>query len=219
MANNVYTKSALAAIVFVTQGGWAVAGEQSIEGWYLRTGPVGVFFSPSVDLSMGGAPVPGADVEVDENFAISLDIGYRFSEQWSATLTIGTPPEAELIGAGSLPPVALGKLRYGPGILAGQYRFKSNNPRFQPYIGAGLNYVVNLGESDGAASDLKIKTKVGPMVQIGFESMVTEDVGLYFDVKKLWAEADVSGSIGGAPFDAEVTLDPLIVGTGIIWRF
>ncbi|AMM86968.1 hypothetical protein AZF01_18335 [Martelella sp. AD-3] len=197
------------------------AQEADQNGWYLRGGPVGIFFSPGADLSVGGAPFPGADVSVDDNYSLSFDVGYRVNEQISATFTFGIPPTAEIRGDGSLAGAYLGDVTYAPAILALQYRFPTGNPMFEPYVGAGINYTMILDSKARDVAGFDVDNAWGTVLQVGFESMIDERLGVYFDVKKIWLEADVGGTLGvGGPAAAgKATLDPLLVGTGLIWRF
>ncbi|GEO86009.1 OmpW/AlkL family protein [Allorhizobium sp. NPDC080224] len=199
----------------------ALAQEADHNGWYVRGGPVGIFFSPGVDLSVSGAPVPGADVSVDDNYSMSFDIGYRLNEQFSTTFTFGIPPTAEIRGSGALSGAYLGDLTYAPAILALQYRIPTGMPKFEPYIGAGINYTIVLDEKGRDVANFSADNAWGVVLQAGFETMINDRLGLYVDVKKIWLETDVGGTLGagGPAADAKATLNPLLVGTGLIWRF
>jgi outer membrane protein len=215
--------SSLAIALVLGLNGAALAQDQdeAHQGWYLRGGPVGVFFSPGVDLSVAGATFPGADVSVDPNYSLSFDIGYRFNEQLSGSFTFGIPPTAEVRGAGALAGSYLGDVTYAPAVLALQYRIPTGNPRFEPYVGAGINYTIMLDSDDRDVAGFEVDNGWGPVLQVGFESMINDRLGVYFDVKKIWIETDARGTLGagGPPAAAKVTLDPLLVGTGLVWRF
>lgn len=211
----------ICAICLMVGSATSVRAEDTVDlGWFLRTGPIGIFFSPGADLSVAGSKVPGSDVTVDNNFSISADIGYRFNENLSATFTFGIPPTAEVKGAGSLAGSYLGNVTYAPAILALQYRIPTPNPKFEPYVGAGVNYTIMLDSADRDVARFKVDNGWGLVLQAGFETMITDKVGVYFDVKKIWIETDASGyfGAGGPPAKAKVTLDPLLVGVGIVWR-
>ncbi|ADZ72526.1 OmpW/AlkL family protein [Polymorphum gilvum] len=199
----------------------AVAQDAGHRGWYFRGGPVGVFFSPGVDLSIAGATVPGADVSVDDNYSLTFDIGYRFNERLSGSFTFGVPPTAEIRGAGSVAGAYLGDVTYAPAVLALQYRIPTGNPKFEPYVGAGVNHTIILDEDGRDVANFKVDNGWGAVLQVGFESMINEKMGIYFDVKKIWLETDVGGTfgVGGPPAAGQATLDPLLVGAGLVWRF
>jgi outer membrane protein len=210
------------AICLAIGAATSASGEDATDrGWFFRTGPIGIFFSPGVDLSAGGTKVPGTDVTVDNNYSISFDIGYRFNENVSATFTFGIPPTAEVKGSESLADSYLGDVKYAPAILALQYRIPTPNPNFEPYVGAGVNYTIMLESDDRDVAGFEVDNGWGFVLQAGFETMITERMGAYFDVKKIWIETDASGylGVGGPPAKAKVTLDPLLVGAGIVWRF
>lgn len=202
-------------------GTGALAQDASHEGWYFRGGPVGIFFSPGAELSVGGAAFPGADVAVADNYSLSFDIGYRFNENISGSFTFGIPPTAEIRGDGSLTGAYLGDVTYAPAILALQYRLPTGNPKFEPYVGAGVNYTIILDSDDRDVAGFDVDNAWGAVLQVGFESMIDDRLGLYFDVKKIWLETDVRGTlgVGGPSATGKATLDPLLVGTGLIWRF
>ncbi|AJE45070.1 OmpW/AlkL family protein [Celeribacter indicus] len=197
----------------------ASAQQVEHEGWFLRGGLVGVYFDPGADVSVAGGQVPGTDITIDDNYSLTVDIGYRFNENWSATFSLGLPPEAEIEGSGTLSGYRLGNVTYGPAVLMGQYRFPTNNPKFMPYVGAGINYTIVFDTDDKDVIDFEVDDNWGAALQVGFESMITDRMGLYFDVNKIWIDTDASGSLGGAPADVKVTLDPLLVRTGVVWRF
>lgn len=199
------------------------AGAQEIEhrGWFLRGGLVGVYFDPGADVDVAGMPLPGSDISLHDNYSATLDIGYRFNRNWSATFTLGIPPEVEVKGEGALSGSHLGNLTYGPMALVAQYWLPTKTPKFRPYVGAGINYTVVFDTDDVDVADFEVDNNWGSVFQIGFESMIDEQLGLFFDVTKIFVDTDASGKlgVGGPPATADVTLDPLLVRTGVVWRF
>ena len=190
-------------------------------GWFVRGGPVGIFFSPAADLSVGGAPFRGADVTVNDNYSVDFDLGYRINRYISTTLTIGIPPTAKIRGAGTLAGANLGKVTYGPAILAAQFRIPTGSRRFEPYIGGGLNYTVILKSKGRDVANFDVSNAWGPVLQGGVESMISDKLGIYVDVRKIWLKADISGNlgVGGPPATGKATLSPLLVGAGVVFRF
>lgn len=203
------------------QSGMAQAQDTDHKDWYLRGGPVGIYFSPGAELDVAGAPLPGADVSVEDNYSVSFDVGYRITDELSASFTFGVPPTAEIRGDGSLAGAYLGDVTYAPAILALQYRFPTQTTKFEPYVGVGINYTIILDEEGQDVADFEVDNAWGTVLQTGFESMVTDRMGVYFDVKKIWLESDVRGTlgVGGPPASGKATLDPLLVGAGVVWRF
>lgn len=112
----------------------------------------------------------------------------------------------------------MGKAKYGPAGISLQYQFNEKGA-FRPYLGAGLSYLKIFSSEDGAVQDLEIDDTWGPYFQAGAEYWFGEGYGVFLDVKKLYLETDAKGNLGGAPAKAEVTLDPLVFQTGLVFKF
>jgi outer membrane protein len=102
--------------------------------------------------------------------------------------------------------------------LTAHYHF-SGLGRLQPYIGAGPAFMYVFDDKDGIMGDLKIGHTVGFAVQIGADYMITDRWGIFVDVKKAILRTDATGSLGVAPVSADIKLDPLVVHTGVTFRF
>jgi outer membrane protein len=112
------------------------AGSASGRGFFLDVGPGALVFDASATIRAGGAVLPGATVKIDPNGTLITEFGYRWNNA-SVSLTGGIPPVATVNGAGSIAGLGeLGRIRYGPVVLAAQYHFTQLG-RFQPYVGAG----------------------------------------------------------------------------------
>jgi outer membrane protein len=187
--------------------------------WYVHTGPLVVHYDASAEIKLGGSVVPGASAEIDDDYSVGLETGYRFTPNWSVSLTVGAPPSAQLIGTGPLAGVELGEVNYGPAVLAGQYHFTNFGAKFEPYVGLGVNYTIVLSSKDGAVQNLDVDSPFGFVLQAGVESRINDRWGLFVDAKRIWLDTDARGTVGGAPAEAKVTIDPLIVMAGVSYRF
>ena len=176
----------------------------------------------SAKINVGGALVPGATIGVDPHYSVIVEAGMFLTPNWSVSFTGGFPPTIDIAGKGTA--AALGKLgeaTYGPATLTAQYRF-TNFGAFQPYIGAGPTFMLVFGTKDGSIQDLKLNNAVGFAVQIGADFMINDQWGIFFDVKKAYLRTKAKGTVpafGGAPMRANVTLDPLVIHTGVTFRF
>lgn len=73
---------------------------------------------------------------------------------------------------------------------------------------------------DGLLQDLDVDDTYGPIIQMGVQVMVTPRVGGFIDVKQAYFDTDATGMyLGSVPATANVTLDPLVINTGLVWRF
>lgn len=88
----------------------------------------------------------------------------------------------------------------------------------KPYVGAGINYTVFYNEDRGAMNDVEYDASVGPALQAGvdWQPCANKPWVVNLDVKKLYIRTDarVNGAV-----EADVKLDPLVIGAGIGYRF
>lgn len=206
------------------QAGNAAAQENL---WTLRAGPVGVFWDVSTKANVAGNAVPGAEVDVNNNYSLGLDVGYDLSDRWTVHFAFGVPPKAELHTAGSLdmmvPPLSgkLGEVRYGPAVLSAVYKFNPNG-RFIPYIGAGVTYVHVFNTNDGDVQGLRVDNAWGGALQAGFSIPLKGQWSFFFDARKLFVSTKARGTLpalGGPPASVSLKLNPLIVHAGLEYRF
>jgi outer membrane protein len=102
--------------------------------------------------------------------------------------------------------------------LTAHYHFM-NLGRLQPYVGLGPAFMYVFDDKDGAMSRLHINNTVGVALQAGADLMITDRWGVFVDVKKAFLRTEATGYLGPAPVKAQVTLDPLVLHTGLNLRF
>jgi len=95
---------------------------------------------------------------------------------------------------------------------------------FQPYAGVGIGPGFSFSNDNAFLSNVKLTGALNTVVQFGFDYMVTERWGVSFDVKKAWAYLKgngtvATGSLAGNPVNTEITFEPWILSTGIVYRF
>jgi outer membrane protein len=189
--------------------------------WFVRVGATGVFYhsSGSIDVN-DGQLLQGASVTVSNNETIVFDVGYDVTERFAVALLAGAPPKPTITGEGTLAPLGeLGQVRFGPVVLSGFYRFQPS-ASFRPYAGLGAVYLIVFQEFDGAISDLQVHNDWGIVAQAGAEFGRSRRFGAWVDLKRAWLALDADGLLAGSvPFEARVTLDPLIVTAGVAFRF
>lgn len=195
--------------------------------WQIRARILGVFPYESGDLSVGGAPLAG-DVDIDAGYVPELDISYFFTDNISAELILGVTPhdvKATNVAAVGGADVDLGDVTLLPPTLTLQYHFR-NESNFTPYIGAGLNYTLFFDENPGpVADDIDYDPSCGGAVQLGFDYDLDGVPGgwlLNFDVKKIWINTDVTVDFTtalGAKVNADVDINPLVVGLGFGYKY
>ncbi len=194
------------------------------EKWFVHVGATGVFFNSGLDsISVGGFSPPGAAAHVTDNITANLEIGRYLTDHVSMSLFAGIPPTNDVVADGTIAGLGrLGSATYGAIILGAQYHFNMMG-KLKPYLGAGVSYDAIFSNSDGALKSFHVDNGVGVALQAGTEIDLSEHLGLFVDVKKLFASAHATGleptMHGLAPVDATLHLNPWIVSAGLNLRF
>ena len=206
--------------------------------WMVRGRIIGVLPDESGDLSTGGTALPG-DVEIEDQYVPELDITYFFNENIAAELILAvTPHDVSAVGV-AVPDVLpatnvdLGDVWLLPPTLTLQYHFTQFG-QFKPYVGAGVNATFFFNEDEGDIADsIDYDESFGGALQVGFDYDLDGQPGgwaLNADVKKVWINTDVTvdltsalgevlGTDGPVIVDADVDIDPLIIGIGAGYKF
>lgn len=199
------------------------AGAQPIETdttrWMVKLGMTALELSDRVDLKVGGAPQPGADLSTYEHHTPTIQFGYFVTKNIAVNATVGLPPRIDVFGGGTIGPLPkLGEVTYGPTAFTLQYH-PLRSGRVRPYIGAGLSYMIVFDTKDGAFQNLKVDDDLGFAFEAGTELMVTNKMGIFLDAKKALLRPKAYGSFGGAPVEGRTRLDPWALTGGISFHF
>lgn len=196
------------------------AGMAQDRPFFVKGGIAHVGFSESASVSFGGATVPGGDASVQDNWSLSVEVGYFVTPDISLAFAAGLPPTTTVSGAGSLAGAgALGEVTYGPSVLSASYHFGKEGG-IRPYLGAGISYTIIFDAKDRALSNLDVKNAWGTALVAGVDVPIDDRWGLFLDVKKIWTKSDATfDAVGGGRDKATLTLDPLVVSAGVSYRF
>ncbi len=168
---------------------------------------------PSAQLAIGG------DVDIDEQYVPELDFTYFFTPHVAAELILATTPHDVTAINTSLGQVDLGDVWLLPPTLNLQYHFLPHNDGFRPYVGAGINYTHFYNEDSGAVDSIEYDDSFGYSLQAGFDYGLNENWARNFDLKKVMINTDVTIRSGGSTINADVDIDPWILGVGVAYRF
>ena len=200
--------TASVAAIAVPQAAHAEQGPWLVRGRLLAV-------LPDEDASV---TVLGGDLEIEDQFVPELDITYFFDKHWAAELILAvTPHEITHTPTG----LDIGEVWLLPPTLTVQYHFQTDDPDFRPYIGAGVNYTMFFGhdDADPAILDADFDSSVGFALQAGFDIPIDEHWSINVDVKKVWINTDVRLDTTLGPVEADVDINPLIVGVGVAYRW
>lgn len=157
----------------------------------------------------------GADTGLDVSDITSsvipeLDFTYFFTKNIAAELILGTTPHKVKATGG----VDVGDVWLLPPTLTVQYH-PLPDAQISPYVGAGLNYTMFYGESDGL-NGFQIQPTVGYALQAGVDYALGGAWSLNLDVKKIFLRPDAKTATLNVN---NVRIDPWIVGVGVGYRF
>ncbi|PRY86052.1 OmpW/AlkL family protein [Donghicola tyrosinivorans] len=212
-------KTILSAAALLTATVTCAQAQEAATPWSLRLGIANLGFDESADINLNGARLRGASFETDDDTTLTVSLGYRFAEHFSAEATVGLPPTAQLNGTGPLQGMELGKVTYGPATLTGLYHLPLTDS-FEVYGGAGVNYTIIFDTEDGVIDGFEVDNAWAPVVQVGVSGAIPQSSAEWFvDVKYIPLETKARGTVGGAKAEADITLNPTIVTAGIGFRF
>lgn len=163
----------------------------------------------------GTESVTSLKTDVGNAVTPEVDVTYFFTDNIAAELIAATAQHEVRAGTNDL-----GEAWILPPTLTLQYHFTPEK-KFSPYVGAGVNYSLLYGESDGAGfTGLDVKGGFGYALQAGFDYWINENWGINLDAKYINLEVDVDVNLNGAALSAnDVNLDPWIFGVGVSYRF
>ncbi len=183
----------------------------------IRLRGIGVIPDESSDLSVGGSEISG-EATVDDDYVPELDLGYFLTDNLALELVLATTRHD--VGAVDTPlgDADLGEVQLLPPTLTLQYHFAPKE-RFSPYLGAGINYTVFFDEEDGDATSIDYDDSFGFALQAGVDYALSGNWSLNLDIKKIFLSTDVETTVAGTDIEADVDIDPWIIGIGVGYRF
>lgn len=182
--------------------------------WQVRVRAIGVIpdeGSESDDIA--------GDVDIDDAYVPELDITYFFTKNIAAELILAVAPHDVSWNEPTLGNLDLGEVLLLPPTLTLQYHFNPEG-RLRPYAGAGLNYTFFFTQDDGQFESIDYDDSFGYALQAGVDYEFRPNWLLNFDVKKVFLDTDVEIDTGpGGVIEADVDIDPWIVGIGVGYKY
>jgi len=184
--------------------------------WFVHVGAAGVFYDPGFNTPPARLAAFNPGLQLGNNITGVVEAGRYFSDQFSLSIAAGIPPTTDITLTGVPAAVANpGSVTFGSFILGGQFHFNTEG-QIRPYLGAGVAYNVVFSTTPKAPNAvLNIDNGFGAVLQAGAEADVAKNVGVFVDVKKMFASANVTTSIG--PSNAH--FNPWIISAGVSFRF
>jgi outer membrane protein len=188
--------------------------------WFSRIGFLVAPYHSSATIATNGQQLSGGTAKASNNFSVTSDFGYQLTDNISVSVMSGIPVKPHVTGEGTAASLGvLGKVRYGPAIFSGSYRFPKTG-RFRPYVGGGAAYAIIFKEFDGSVKNLDVHNNWGSVAQGGVEYEANSKYTLYFDVKQVWLAVNARGVLNdGTPVKARITLNPSMFSVGVKFHF
>ena len=190
--------------------------------WVVRFGATNV--SPdesSSNVFVGGADL-GVGVNVDSNTQLGINVAYFLTPNINIELLAATPFSHDL-GLNTVG--ALADTKHLPPSLTANYYFASPNAKFQPYIGAGINYTIFFDEEftqankDAGFTDLDLDASFGLTAQVGFDYQVNDTWHVNASVRWIDIDTDASFKLNGADGNVSVDIDPYVYTLSLGYKF
>ena len=194
--------------------------EQPQSGFFfVHAGVAGLVLDEGAEMYAGGYRLQGGDISVESHVTFAAEVGYFFTPNIAVSFTGGLPPSVKVEAAGTMKGMGrIGETTYGPMAVTAHYHFTGLG-RFQPYVGVGAAFMYVFDEKDGLMGSLDLDHAMGIAFQVGADYMINDQWGVFVDVKKAILRTDGTGYFGAAPIRADVKLDPLVLHTGVTFRF
>ena len=184
----------------------------------VKLGVTNLSLADEIDLTVGGAPFPGAGLSTFEHQTISAQFAYFFTDTIAFNATLGFPPKISIYGAGTIGALPmLGKATYGPTAFTLQWHpVKSGGVR--PYVGVGASYMIVFGTEDGAFADLDVENDLAFAFEAGVDFPLNDRFSMFLDAKKALLRPVATGTFGGAPVVGQTRLDPWALTAGVSFK-
>ena len=186
------------------KGDWIVTG---------RVTSVSSDTDASIVTSAGASS--GLNVDVGADVMPTLGFTYFLTDHISVEAILGAT-QHEIKAKGPATDVEVHKTWVLPPVITVQYR-PAPESRLNPYVGAGVNYMLFFDGKDKNGFDVDLDDGFGYAVQAGADIAITGPWTLNVDVKKVWFDTDAT--INGGALKSDVDLDPWVISVGVGRKF
>ena len=162
----------------------------------------------------------GGHVDTSAQAAPEADFSYFFTDNVAVELIAATTRHTLSADGTAIGKVDVGSTWVLPPTVTLQYHFMPKS-RFSPYIGAGLNWTLFYSGSPATpvVKGFRLDNNFGAAVQVGADYNFTGRWFANIDVKQIFLNTTAHLNTELGPVTAKTSLDPLVVGVGIGYRF
>lgn len=197
----------------------------------------------SGNVTLGGAGVGDGNwqVDVDSDTQLGITATYMLTDSIGIGVLGATPFKHDINAAGSIAGAGkLGETKHLPPTLTVQYFPLAPDSRYQPYVGAGINYTnffeekttptltgaVDAALGGGVIDDtnLRLDDSFGLALELGLDVKLTDQLGL--NAALWWADIDTTAKIDAiqngqtlGTAEVDVDIDPMVYMVGLSYAF
>ncbi len=204
------------------------ASQAQSAGTWLFKGGINTI-SPAVSSGdLSASSLPNTKIDVKSATSLIATATYLLTDHVSVEAYAGLPYEHEVIGDGALAHVGkLGSVKQVSPTVFAQYRFRSAESVFRPYVGLGLTYAYFYGE-EGSAALTALSNPGGPPTRLQAESAwgLSPQAGLTYNINAHWfIDASIiktflkTTNTLSTGQKIKVKLDPVSVNASLGYRF
>lgn len=181
----------------------------------------------SSNIRINGVAAPGTEATVNNDTQLGLTLGYMLTDHVGVELLAATPFQHRVSIAGVAPGIdgKLADIKHLPPTLTLQYYPMAPGSKWQPYVGAGINYTTFFDESltgsqrANGFSNLKLDDSWGLALQFGTDYMITDRLMVNAALWYVDIETTATVNLGANRVAVDVDVDPWVFMVGVGYRF
>lgn len=176
-------------------------------------------------INAGGSDVAGTKATVGNDTQLGLTFAYKLTDHIGVELLAATPFSHRVGVKGGGLDGKLAQVKHLPPTLTLQYYPMGKESRWQPYVGAGINYTTFFDEKltsarkDAGFSSLSLSDSWGLAGQVGMDYMLTDR--LMFNMAAWYIDIDTTARarLGSDRVKVDVDIDPWVFMVGLGYKF
>ncbi len=181
--------------------------------------------SSAVRVNAGA--VPGSKATIDNNTQLGLTLSYMLTDHVGIELLAATPFKHQVKVSGVAPGIdgRLAEFKHLPPTLSLQYFPLAPDSKWQPYIGAGINYTRFFDEGFSRAqrangfSGLELDESWGLSLQLGTDYMLTDRLMVNAALWYVDIDTTATARLGTSKVAVDVDVAPWVFMVGLGYRF
>ena len=171
--------------------------------------------------------IPGEAVSADNDTQLGISGTYMLSDKLGIEVLAATPFTHHVKAkGGTLNGADIGKIDQLPPTISLQYYFMDNSSKFQPYVGAGLNYTIFFDQKTGTDSEALGYTKLDLDNSFGLSAQIGVDYQLknnwFINASAMYVDIDTDAKLtgpGATTLNVDYDLDPMVYRVNVGYKY